>query len=60
MSKRFRVVVADFITELKPELAILSDIADIVALDAASEHDLVGKIEDADAVNSNLRRHWHC
>lgn len=50
MPKRFRVVVADFVTELKPELAILSDIADIVALDASSERDLVGKIEDADAV----------
>jgi C-terminal binding protein len=50
MAKRFRVVVADFITELKPELAILSDIADLVALDAASENDLLGKIEDADAV----------
>ncbi len=50
MPKRFRVVVADFITELKPELAILSDIAEIVALDASSENDLTGKIEDADAV----------
>jgi D-3-phosphoglycerate dehydrogenase/C-terminal binding protein len=50
MSKRFRVVVADFITELKAELAILSEIADVVALDAASENDLIGKIEDADAV----------
>jgi C-terminal binding protein len=50
MPKRFRVVVADFLTELKAELTILSDIADIVALDAASENDLVGKIEDADAV----------
>jgi C-terminal binding protein len=50
MPKRFRVVVADFITELKPELAILSDIAELVALDAASENDLVGKIEDADAI----------
>jgi D-3-phosphoglycerate dehydrogenase/C-terminal binding protein len=50
MPKRFRVVVADFVTELKPELAILNDIADIVALDASSEKDLAGKIEDADAV----------
>ena len=37
MAKRFRVVVADFITELKPELAILNDIAEIVAFDAASD-----------------------
>jgi C-terminal binding protein len=50
MSRRFRVVVADFVTELKPELAILSDIADLVALDASTESDLIGKVEDADAV----------
>jgi len=47
---RFRVVVADFITELKPEVAVLGDIADLVALDAGSEKDLAGKVEDADAV----------
>jgi C-terminal binding protein len=48
---RFRVVVADFITdELRPEREILGDIADIDALNAASEHDLTGKIEDAAAV----------
>ena len=48
---RFRVVVADFVTDaLKPERDILSDIADIAALDANTEADLTGKIEDADAV----------
>lgn len=48
---RFRVVVADFITdELRPERDVLGDIADLVTLDANSEKDLVGKIEDADAV----------
>jgi C-terminal binding protein len=60
MTKRFRVVVADFITDLKPEQAILNDIADLVALDAASENDMVGKIEDADAImmyhNASLSR----
>ncbi len=50
MPERFRVVIADFITELKAERAILGDIADLVALDASSERDLVGKIETADAV----------
>lgn len=50
MSKRFRVVVADFITELQPELKILGDIAEVIALDAASERDLVGKVENADAI----------
>jgi C-terminal binding protein len=48
---RFRVVVADFITDaLAPERELLGDIADVVTLDAASEADLVGKVEDADAV----------
>ena len=48
---RFRVVVADFLTDaLAPEREILGDIADVVALDAASEADLAGKIETADAV----------
>jgi len=48
---RFRVVVADFITdELHPERQILGDIADLESLNATSEHDLVGKIETASAV----------
>ena len=48
---RFRVVVADFVTDaLQPERDILGDIADIAALDANTEADLTGKIEDADAV----------
>jgi C-terminal binding protein len=48
---RFRVVVADFITdELRPEREVLGDIADLITLNAAFEKDLVGKIEDADAV----------
>jgi C-terminal binding protein len=48
---RFRVVVADFITdELRPERDVLGDIADLITLNANSEADLVGKIEDADAV----------
>src|SRR5215203_60411 len=48
---RFRVVVADFITdELRPERDILGDIADLTCLDANSEADLRGKVEDADAV----------
>jgi D-3-phosphoglycerate dehydrogenase/C-terminal binding protein len=48
---RFRVVVADFITdELRPEREVLGDIADLTCLDASSEADLVGKVEDADAV----------
>lgn len=47
---RFRVVIADFITDLGPERQVLGDIAELTALDAKSEADLVGVIEDADAV----------
>ncbi len=48
---RFRVIVADFIVdELRPEREVLGDIAEVAMLDANSESDLVGKIEDADAV----------
>jgi D-3-phosphoglycerate dehydrogenase/C-terminal binding protein len=48
---RFHVVVADFITdELRPERGILGDIADLASLNANSESDLAGKIEEADAV----------
>ena len=48
---RFRVVVADFIAdELRPERDTLGDIADLEMLNANSEADLVGRIEDADAI----------
>jgi len=47
---RFRVVVADFVTEVTTERQILGDIADVVPLDANSEADLAGRVEDADAV----------
>ena len=48
---RARVVIADFITdELRAEREILGDIADLDALNAQSEADLRGKVEDAAAV----------
>jgi D-3-phosphoglycerate dehydrogenase/C-terminal binding protein len=48
---RFRVVVADFVTDaLQPEREILGEIADIAALDANAESDLHGKVENADAI----------
>jgi D-3-phosphoglycerate dehydrogenase/C-terminal binding protein len=48
---RFRVVVADFITDaLRPEREVLGDIADLTCLNANSEADLHGQVEDADAV----------
>jgi len=51
MSERFRVVITDFITDdLGPERQLLGEFADLVALNAAEESDLVGKVEDADAL----------
>lgn len=51
MSQRAKVVVADFITEpLEDERRVLGDLADVTALNAFSENDLIGRIEDADAI----------
>ena len=51
MSKRGKVVVTDFLTEPADcERGILGDLADVVALNAQHEADLVGRIEDADAL----------
>jgi D-3-phosphoglycerate dehydrogenase/C-terminal binding protein len=51
MNQRARVVIADFIAgPLEMERRILGEVAEIVALDAASEDELRGKIEDADAI----------
>ena len=51
MARRFQVVLTDFINDqLEPERQVLGEIADVVALDAYSEEDLIGRIEDADAV----------
>ena len=51
MSQRFRVVITDFITgDLGPERQLLGEIADLVALDAAAEPDLLGRIDEADAL----------
>ena len=48
---RWKVVITDLIVEpLNFERDVLKDIADVVALDAMQESDLVGKIEDADAI----------
>lgn len=48
---RFKVVIPDYIVdELKPEREILGDIADVVALGVLAESELVGRIEDADAI----------
>src|SRR6476659_5223311 len=51
MARRFRVVITDFITDdLAPERQVLGELADLVALDATSEDDLVGHVEDAAAL----------
>lgn len=48
---RFRVFVTDLITDgLEQERAVLGDLAEVAALGARREEDLVGRIEDADAL----------
>lgn len=48
---RFQVVIADFITDaMLPEREILGDVASIVSLGASREDELVGHVEQADAV----------
>lgn len=50
-ARRFQVVITDYVgAALDVERVALSDIADVVFLDAAAEEDLVGRIEQADAV----------
>jgi D-3-phosphoglycerate dehydrogenase/C-terminal binding protein len=51
MSKQFKVAITDFIVDdLAPERDILGDIADVVSLNCFFENDLIGKIEDVDAI----------
>jgi C-terminal binding protein len=58
---RYRVVITDFIPDPPVvEKEILGDIADVQALDANDERELVGRVDDADAImlyhNLSLRR----
>ncbi|MCB1227553.1 MAG: hypothetical protein KDK99_17170, partial [Verrucomicrobiales bacterium] len=65
-----KVVVTDFITEpLDHERAVLHGHAEVVALNAMSEDELIGRIEDADAVmvyhyfrftRASIERLRHC
>ncbi len=51
MAKKFLVAITDLLKdELEPELEVLGDIAEITCLDAHHEDELVGRIEDADAI----------
>ena len=48
---RGKVIITDFITEpLDDEQRTLGDLAEVTALDAHSEDELIGRIEDADAL----------
>src|SRR5579872_5326746 len=47
----FKVVVTDFISDdLKPERDVLRDLAEVMALKADTEKELLGRVEDADAI----------
>jgi len=51
MTKQFHVAVTDFIRDdLEPERRILGDIAEVTAFGARVEEELIGKIEEVDAI----------
>jgi len=51
MTQRYRVLITDLIDDdLAPERDVLDPIAGVEALQATSESDLVGRVEDADAM----------
>src|SRR5262245_17759814 len=51
MAHRPKVAVTDCVAEaLEPEQRVLGDVADVVALGARSEDDLVDRVEEADAL----------
>jgi D-3-phosphoglycerate dehydrogenase/C-terminal binding protein len=51
MSSRFQVIVTDFLNNvLDPEREVLDEVADVTALEATSEQQLVGQVEAADAI----------
>ena len=51
MTNRYQVVITDLIDDdLAPEREVLGELADVTALCARSEAELVGRIEDADAI----------
>lgn len=48
---RAQVIITDFVTEpLDEERRILGDLADVTALNAFSEDELIGRVDDADAL----------
>jgi len=51
MAARWKVVITDLIVEpLDYERRVLGEFADVIALDAMKEADLIGRVEDADAI----------
>lgn len=51
MAKTHHVVLTDFIRDdLEPERQVLGDIADVSALGARNEQELIGRIEEVDAI----------
>ena len=51
MPRKYKVVITDLISSsLAPEEGVLGELADVVALDSQDEDDLLGRIEDADAI----------
>jgi D-3-phosphoglycerate dehydrogenase/C-terminal binding protein len=51
MSRSYHVVITDLLDDdLSPEREVLSDLAEVTALQARSEAELVGRVEQADAI----------
>jgi D-3-phosphoglycerate dehydrogenase/C-terminal binding protein len=51
MTRRPQVMITDFVAgPLETERRVLGEIADIVALDASSEEEIAGRIDEADAI----------
>ena len=51
MNQKATVVITDFVNDdLQPEREILGDLAEVIALDATDEAQLVGRVEKADAL----------
>ena len=50
MSERFRVVVTDFLDESSVEAPVLEGLASVEVLRGQSEHDVMGRVEDADVI----------
>src|SRR5215472_5498947 len=49
--RQFRVVIADFVTDsLEPERRVLGELAHVSALNANTEEDVLGRVEDVDVI----------